>query len=367
MNILVYNIKCIKHPDAGGSEVFTHQVLKRLVMRGHNVTLYTSEFRGSKKIEELDGINIIRNGGLISSYLFAENYYTKNFKNKFDIVIDEYTYKPFMTPKFVKEPIIFLVHELAREKWFYATKFPLSYFGRYIVEPYFLSVYKNIHTVTVSESTKHDLKDLGYLNVSIVPEGIEFQPFEHVPTKEEKPTFLFVGLLKKVNLADHVIKAFDIIKNSIPDARLWIVGKGPQLDDLKKISQSKDITFFGYVSEQKKIELMSKAHILLMPAIREGWGLVVTEANACGTPAIGYNVHGLRDSIVNNKTGILTEFNDIQKLGETAIDLINNFSVLNSLSTNSLNWSRKFNWDLTTKELESIIINLYNQSNQRYR
>jgi glycosyltransferase involved in cell wall biosynthesis len=50
---------------------------------------------------------------------------------------------------------------------------------------------------------------------------------------------------------------------------------------------------------------LSRAHIILVPAVREGWGLVVTEANAMGTPAIGYDdVPGLRDSIRHGETGI---------------------------------------------------------------
>ena len=65
--------------------------------------------------------------------------------------------------------------------------------------------------------------------------------------------------------------------------------------------------FFGRVDRRELLERMERSHLLLVTSVREGWGLVVTEANSLGTPALAYDVPGLRDSVVNRVTGMLTE------------------------------------------------------------
>ncbi len=353
MNILIYNWRDIKNPDAGGAEVFTHEIFKRIAEKGHNVTWFTSRFPNSQKEEIIDGIKIIRDGGKYTVYLKAREYYKKYFsKQNFDIIIDEINTVPFFTPDFVNngEKIIALIHQLAREFWFYETSLPVAILGRYVLEDWWLRKYRYIPTMTVSESTKKDLIDLGFKNISIIPEGINFKPLDCVGEKEKDPTFIFVGRLKKAKLPDHAIMAFNIVKKKIPNAKLWIVGDGYYRNELEKIAGD-GVTFFGRVSSEKKLNLMSRAWAILVPGIREGWGLIVTEANAMGTLAIGYNVPGLRDSI-NNGNGILV--NDYEEMAKGTIELILNKELCEKFSIEALEVSRQFNWDNSAKKLESI-------------
>ena len=226
--------------------------------------------------------------------------------------------------------------------------------------PRWVRNYIDIPTVTVSNSTKDDLIDYGFKEIYIVPEGINFKPIDQISIKEKDPTFLFVGLLKKLNLPHHAVEAFDIISEKLPQAKLWIVGRGPEVKKLKKLAKGLNVTFFGYISEEKKLELMRRAHAVLFPAIKEGWGLVVTEANACGTPAIGYNVHGLRDSIRNGKTGLLTESRP-ESLADTVYEFYNNENLRRKLSKNALEWSRTFSWDKTADEFMKNIKSVINE------
>ena len=89
---------------------------------------------------------------------------------------------------------------------------------------------------------------------------------------------------------------------------MWVIGNGYLYRELKKLN-IKDVFFYGYIKNELKFEMLGKAHIILIPAVREGWGLVVTESNAMGTPAVAYNVPGLRDSIRHGETGILVKEN----------------------------------------------------------
>jgi len=120
---------------------------------------------------------------------------------------------------------------------------------------------------------------------------------------------------------------------------------------VKKHKLTNDIKFWGKVSSTFKNELLQKAHILLIASILEGWGLVVTEANSQGTVAIGYNVGGIRDSIKNGKTGLLTEKNNPLELAKKIIVLFEDQELYGKLRLDAWEDSKYFNWDRTTEEL----------------
>lgn len=359
MNILIYNWRDIKNPAAGGAEVVTHEISKRLVLKGHKITLFTSAFAGCKENETIDGVNIIRSGGRYTVYLKAPQFYRKH-AGEYDVVVDEINTRPFMTPNFVNNgtPVIALIHQLAREFWFYETPFPINWIGNHILEDRWLRNYIDIPTITVSQSTKNDLISLGFIDITIIPEGINFKPLIDIREKEKVPTFIFVGRMGRAKLPDHVMEAFIYIKKRMPDAKLWMVGDGKMR---KKLEENKpdDVTFFGYVDGYKKHELMSRAHAILVPGVREGWGLVVTEANAMGTPAIGYDVHGLRDSIRDGETGLLCE-PDPEAMAGKAIELLNDNDLQKRLSKDALEDSRKFNWDITAMETLRVLEKVFN-------
>lgn len=356
MRILWMNWRDIKNPKAGGAEVFTHEIQRRLVKKGYDMTLVCPKFTDCKPNEEIDGVKIIRKGGRYSVYSKAKLHYER-FNHDYDLVVDEINTRPFLTPKYVKDkPLLALIHQLAREFWFYETPFPLSYLGYYYLEKKWLSYYKKIHTITVSQSTKKDLESLGFCNVSIIPNGLNITPLDKLPKKESCPTLVFLGRLEKAKLPNHALQAFSIIKKKIPTAKMWIIGDGSMKKKLERYNIP-DVSFFGYVETEKKNALLSKAHLTLVPGVREGWGLVVTESNAMGTPAAAYNVAGLRDSVRNGYTGILTEKNTPESLANSAIYLLQNQSLLQKLSSNALKYARQFDWDSSAKLFEHIIKN----------
>ena len=176
-----------------------------------------------------------------------KQFYSKRFrKERFDVIIDEINTQPFFAPKFAKngEKVIALIHQLAREFWFYETPFPVSYVGYHFLENRWLKQYVDVPTVTVSESTRKDLLDLGFKHVSVVPEGLNFEPLNVLPEKDSKPIVVFSGRLKRAKRPDHAIKAFAIVKEKIPNAELWVFGDGPFRKTLERIS-GQGVRFFG--------------------------------------------------------------------------------------------------------------------------
>jgi glycosyltransferase involved in cell wall biosynthesis len=359
MRILWFNWRDKKNPDAGGAEVFTHEVMRRLAERGHGITLFTAAFPGCLNKEILDGVEIVRMGGRFGVYKNARKFYEMKGE-QYDIVVDEINTRPFMTPKFIgkNKKLVALFHQLAKEFWFYETRFPVNYLGYYILERMWLANYKDVPIITVSNSSKEDLDKLGFTRIMMVPQGLSIIPSSEVPMKASAPTIVFIGRMKKAKLPQHALDAFALIKKEIPESRMQVIGDGYLRAELEKRYSDNNVKFYGYIEPELKHKILAEAHLILMPAVREGWGLVVTEANAYGTPAVAYNVPGVRDSVQDGQTGILTKENNPVQMAHAAIELLKNKKELDRLSSNALNHSRQFNWDSTANRFEELLAGL---------
>jgi len=341
----------------GGAEVFTREVLKRWAESGHDITLFASKFEGSYDEEVVDGVRIVRQGGRFSVYWKAKKFYAEYFsKERYDVVIDEINTRPFLTPKFVRngERIIALIHQLAREYWFLETRFPISFLGYYFFEERWLRNYAKMPTVTVSNSTKEDLVDLGFERVFVVGEGLNFKPLKRLAEKECYPVIVYSGRLKKAKRPDHAIKAFKIVRRTVPNAELWIIGDGYFRDKLMEIV-CEGVRFFGFLSSEERRSLIKKAWVLVNPSVREGFGLNVVEANALGVPCVAYDVAGLRDSVIDGETGLLVKSGDVGALAEAIIHVLTNDALRVGLSEGALAYSRSFSWDKVADEFMKVV------------
>lgn len=357
MKILWYNWRCWLNPAMGGAEVFTREVAKRLVKSGHELTLFSSEFPGCKKVEVVDGIKIVRDGGRFSVYWQAAKYYKRASKEeKFDCVIDEINTRPFLVPKFAKqnEKIVALIHQLAREYWLYEMPFPLSYIGYHFVEDYWLKQYADTTTVTVSNSTLNDLRKYKIKDVYVVPEGLDFSPLSEMPEKNRNPIIVYSGRLKRAKRPDHALKAFNILRKKIPNAELWVLGDGPFKPELEKMGIP-GVKFFDELDNFGRQELIKQSWVLVNPSVREGWGLNIVEANALGVPCVAYDVAGLRDSVRDGETGILANPGDIDSLAGQLTRLLSDPILRTELSQNALKNSHNFSWDTTASEFMKIL------------
>jgi glycosyltransferase involved in cell wall biosynthesis len=352
IKILVFNWRDTKNPDCGGAEVYTHQIMKRLISKGHSVTQVSALFPGGRSEEEIDGVNLVRIGGKYSVYRQARHFYRRN-RGKFDIVVDEINTMPFHTGRYVKDvPIVALVHQLAREFWYYEMPYPIALIGNRVLEDYWLHRYCDITTITVSASTKNDLSLLGFKDIRLVCNGLNTGTVKRPVEKATAPTIVFVGRMKKAKRPEDALAAFEIVKRKIPGVKLFLMGDGYLRKDLQE--KHPDATFLGYVDARIKEEQVGNAWVIAVPGIREGWGQVVTDANAMGTPAVGYDVPGLRDSIKDGCNGLLVEPNP-QALAEGLLKVIEDNNLRDRMSHNALEWSSQFDWDKSAGEFETIL------------
>lgn len=365
MNILILNWRDPKNPHSGGAELVTLEHAKRWVLAGHTVTWFTCSFPGCLKEETIDGVQIIRQGSLFSVFLFAFFYYLGHNK-RIDIVVDEIHGIPFFTPLYVRKPKIAFIHEVAAEIWDYMYPFPLSTIGKFI-EPWYFKLYKHIPFWIVASSASEDLSRYGIdkRNCHIILNGITNPTLDKLPQKEHVHTYIFVSRLVKMKGIEEIIKAFGFIHLEDEKARLWIVGRGDKkyIESLHKMVEEyriKDnVTFFGAVSEEKKLELLQKAHVILHASIKEGWGLVIIEAASQGTPAVVYKVAGLQDSVKNNETGIVLDENSPKEMAARALQLVANENLYQKFQKNCFQWAKSLRWDTAAKQSLALLEQTY--------
>lgn len=363
MNIIWFTWKDKKHPTAGGAEILNEEHAKRLANDGHNVILIVGGFKNAKKTEIVDGYKVVRIGNRWTVYWEVYRYFQKYLKTWPDLIIEEINTIPFFTQFYtnsssvisngvrnLKPKRILLIYQLCREIWFHEIFFPLNIIG-YLLEPIYLFILRKNNVLTESQSTKTDLQRYGFRNdnIHIVPVGISMVPVKSLRDVKKYPDFtvLSLGTIRSMKQTLHQLQAFELAKKDIPELKFVIAGSpvgeyGKHfLERIKSSTFKSDIIYLDTVSEARKKELMKKSHIILVTSVKEGWGLVVTEAASQGTPAIVYNVDGLRDAVKAGQTGLISQENNPKSLAKKIYNLYENRKLYQKLQKNAWNWSRK--------------------------
>jgi glycosyltransferase involved in cell wall biosynthesis len=362
MRILLLNWQDIKNPSGGGAEVYLHQIFKRLAGQGHKITLLCSQFAGAPAEEEIDGIFVVRKGNRnLFNYIVPIEYATKFHHEPYDIVIDDINKIPFYTPAFVRKPLLGMVMHLFDTSIFKEASIPAASYV-YCAEQIALSVYKRTPLVAISESTLHELLDHGYQrdNVFLVPCAVNHATYRPLPEViRNEPIIGYVGRIKKYKSVDHLLYAFAIVQKEMPDAKLIVIGEGDGRPVFQQLSYKLNIdhatTFTGFLPLEEKVRLLNRMQLVVNTSAKEGWGLTVTEANACGAPAVASNVPGLRDAVIDGETGLLYEYGNIEQLAEKILLLLRDQNLRSRLSSAALKYAQSLTWDNSAKVMLDVI------------
>ncbi len=370
MTILWLTWKDAHHPAAGGAEIVASELCKRLVRDGHRVTMLTCGYAGAPAEEIMaDGIHIIRVGSNRYSHpIQALLYYMRRLRGRCDLLIEEVNGGvPYFSAMFAgKSKRLMLYHQLARINWLYEMRRPISHLGYYGLVPLVtrLSGLSGAPTITVSESTRRTLASHGFnpRNIRIISEGITMPPLEKLQnvTKYVQPTVLSLGAMRAMKRTLHQIAAFEIAKKRIPNLQLKVAGAADTaygrrvLARIEASAHRGSIEYLGHVSAGDKRRLMQQSHLILQTAIEEGWGLTITEAASQGTPAIAYNVAGLRDSIRHQRTGLLTPEHP-QALAEGIVAALTDSTKYETMRSNGWEWSKLITFDKSYEDFMTVV------------
>jgi glycosyltransferase involved in cell wall biosynthesis len=306
--------------------------------------------------ETIDGIRVIRKGRLLTTYLQAALFY-RRLRPKPDIVLDMVNTICWQAPLYARGRTVAYVNQLAREVLLHHLPRPLAWLA-YRLEGVQYLTYRRTPVLCFSEGTKGDLVDIGIPSekVWVFPLGLDHERHVKAGAKSETPLFVFVGRLVRMKRAGLCIDAMQIVTRRHPDAKLMILGSGPDREALESridrlgLGESVSILsgdrIFGDGSGDQKVELMQSAWALVLPSVKEGWGMVVTEAAACGTPSIVTDVTGLREAVRPGLTGLVVSADPApDELAEAMVRLIEDDDERRELSTAAVEWAARFDWD----------------------
>jgi len=286
----------VASPQAGGSELLVDQLAAGLTARGDQVTLLCG---GPVATHDYD---VVRSGGPYSQFLRAPFAFARRLRDC-DVVVEVCNGMPFLAPLWSRQPSVCMVNHVHSDLWPLRFRPPVSTAGRFLEERVMPWAHRRNLVLTVSASTARELQSLGVdrerirmLNNGVAPAG------PPVPRSAE-PMFLALGRLAEYKRIDLLLRLWDRVR-PVVGGRLIIAGDGPERGYLESLA-GPGVTFTGRVSEQEKHRLLGSAWLLVHPALIEGWGIVVAEAAVRGTPTVGFDVPGLRDSVEHGQTGLL--------------------------------------------------------------
>jgi glycosyltransferase involved in cell wall biosynthesis len=343
--------------------VLTHEHARRLVERGHRVTLFVGAVKGQPEKETIDGVDVIRAGGPMTTRLQAFRWYrAEQHRARFDVIVEEINTLPYFAPWFADAPVVLWMHQLAREVWWYEAPRLLAPVG-FLLERSYLRLYRKKPALVLSASTRQDLLELGFSadHVQIVPPAIEPRDADLRLPAKEAGLLVYVGRITPSKRVEHLVEALARVRNSGIEARLEIVGGGEPSARaaVERVARERrvegHVRFSGYVDDRAKRDLLARAGLIVMASVREGWGLVITEANSVGTPAVVYDRPGLRDSTIHERTGLLTSPNP-QALAAGVTRALTDPDLYARLQAGALEWSREFTWEKASSAFERALV-----------
>ena len=186
-----------------------------------------------------------------------------------------------------------------------------------------------------------------------VPNAVDLNNFPKKAIKRFENQIIFAGRLSKEKGIDVLL---DTAKRLPPEYHLLIAGIGPEEKKVRNVANSKtNVHYLGYQSKQNTISLIRGSDLLIQPSIMEGISSTLLEAMGCGTCIIASNVGGNIEIIENNKTGVLIEPNNAEKLLDKISDLLTENEKRFAMSAEGLKTVVKYDW----KQVGKLYLDIY--------
>ncbi len=349
-----------RHPEAGGAEVHLHEIFGRLAARGHEVHLLASGWPGCAAEETLDGIHVHR---CSRAYGFAVRgrgaFRRLAGRIRPDVVVEDVNKLPLYLPLVWRGPFVLLVPHLFGTTAFREVSWPMA-LAVWTAEQAMPLVYRGVAVHAISASTRDDLVSRGFAaeRIRVIYPGVDAGHYAPDPrvARSERPAFLYVGRLKRYKAVDAAIVAVGALARAGLPVELWIAGGGSDRAELERVAAAAGggaVTFLGYVSEERKLELYRKAWAVVFTSPKEGWGITNLEAAGCGTPAVASNSPGLRESVRDGETGMLVPHGDARALAAALRALAGDAPLRERLGAGARAFACSLSWENAAAETEA--------------
>ncbi len=352
-HVLAVNFRDPAHPEAGGAELHLEQILLEALRRGMRVTWLASGFPGGPPEDAHRGMRIVRRGVWWNFNLLVPRVLAREFSRPApDLVVEDINKVPCFTPWWTASPVAVIVPHLFGATAFREAPLPVALYV-VLLEALIPLAYHRARFLVISESTRDDLRrrGIGAGKISVVHCGLDHDAYrvDGASPKRAQPTIVFVGRLRRYKGVDWVMRALPRVLARVPAARLQVIGDGPHLAALQgaaaRLNVAHAVEFLGFLPRAEKVKHVQQAWVLVQPSPKEGWGLTVVEAGACGTGVVAADSPGLRDSVRDGRTGLLVPYDDDARLADALVRVLEDTAFRDGLGAAGIEWAARFRWE----------------------
>lgn len=361
MKILLVNWLDRANPQAGGAEIHVFEIFRRLVETGHQVHLIASGWQGCEPQAEVEGIVVERHGTRTSFALKGRGAVRRALRRERpDIVVEDINKIPLFLPTLTDLPFCAIVPHLFGETAFQEAPWPMAA-TVWLAERPIPWVYRRAGFHAISESTRDDLIHRGVPGeaIRVIHPGVDTVHYAPKPAQQRTgpPTFLYMGRLKRYKGIGLAIQALALARRDRPELSLDIAGNGDARAELEALVHSLGLVgavrFHGFVDEQTKLRLLQTTWANIFPSPKEGWGITVVEAAACGTPSVASDSPGLRDSVRHGQSGYLVPHGDVGALAARMLELAGDPGLVARLGQAARQLAESLTWDAAARATEA--------------
>jgi glycosyltransferase involved in cell wall biosynthesis len=364
-HLLAVNFRDPAHPEAGGAELHLEEILLEGVRRGMRVTWLASGFPGGAPDSDHRGIRVARRGTWWNFNLVAPRVLQREFTGEHapDLVVEDINKVPCFVAQATRAPVAVIVpHLFGTAAYQEANAVVASYVVA--LERFIPSAYRGSRFVAISESTRDDLVDRGvpHESITVVHCGLNHERYKLDPAvaKAARPTLVFVGRLRRYKGLDWVLRSLPRVLEKVPDLKLEVIGDGPWQPELVRQAAARGVAhaveFCGFLPFAEKVRRIQAAWAVVQPSPKEGWGLTVVEAGACGTAVVAADSPGLRDSVRRDETGLLVPYDDDGALSSALVRVLTDAPLRERLGAAGVAWAARFRWeDCARRSLDALL------------
>jgi len=358
----------------GGAEKRIYELGKRLAMKGNDVHLFGVKWWTGEDVIQKEGMvlhgvcekmELYVNGrrSVYEAIIFSITLLPHLVKENFDVIdVSAFPYFSCFTVKIVSifkgTPMVTTWHEVWGDYWYeYLGKIGIA--GKLIER--LVSMISN-NSIAVSSLTKKGLESFGVSNIHVVRNGIDLRKINEIKPSINTCDIIFIGRFIKEKNLDILIESVAHIKKDLPKIKCHIIGDGPEKNRLfsqvSDLRLENNVKFFGFLDYDEVIAMIKSSKVLVLPSIREGFGIVVLEAFACGVPVVTVkSPQNAAYELVSEETGFIVDLN-VRELSDSIYKIITSDKLNKKFSGAAVRTAQEYDWDKMTIQL----LDIYNGS-----
>ncbi len=354
-----YAWRDLDHPEAGGSEVHADEILRRWAAAGLDIVHRTSTFDTPRTLQR-NGYRIVQHGGRAGVLLRTPFEGVWRDRHTADAVIDIWNGLPWFSPLWFRGPRVTWLHHVHGKMWHEYFPRPIALAGHFTESRIAPRLYRHHPVVTLAESGREELVELGFRRegIDVIEPGLSAMFRPDPARRSPTPLVVAVGRLALMKRHLTIVEAVAAARREIPDLRLEIVGDGPDRGQLEQgiaaLGAGEWCTLRGRVDDDALVEAYQRAWLFATASQSEGWGMVITEAAACGTPSVATRIVGHTDAVREGQSGLLVDRGD--EFASSFVTLLRDPEQLEKLRRGALEYAASLSWDRAAERHLEVVL-----------